>query len=143
MKISKESFLFIKNNLDNLNFECGGILGSSGNEIMDNVILDEISDSITRRCSYSPNVDFLNSCILQWQSENIRFLGMFHTHFVGVKTLSDADKKYIELIMSAMPDEIEYLYFPVFVLPDRKLCGYVAKKCFNEVRILPDDVIIE
>lgn len=143
MKISKESILFMKKELINFNFECGGILGSSGKEIIDNIILDKASNYIGRRCSYSPNTDYLNKCILQWQNENVRFLGMFHTHFVGVKTMSDADKKYIELIMSAMPEEIGYLYFPIFVLPHGELCGYVAKKVLNGVQIFSDEVIIK
>lgn len=142
--------IILKNTLELLNkcikdirFECGGILGSSQNRIIDNVILDNAGNQNGMRCSYAPNVDFLNDCILRWQQENICFWGVFHTHFAGVKTLSEADKKYIKVIMNAMPEEIEYLYFPIFVLPDRKLVGYVAKRSFDDIEIEPDDIFIK
>ena len=123
--------------------ETGGILGSSDGNVIDRLIMDYPSEIPERLCSYSPNTDFLNSCISDWQESNISFIGIFHTHFVGVKTLSHGDKKYINTIMAAMPDTIEYLYFPVFVLPERILVCYKAQRVYNEVEISSEELEIE
>ena len=62
---------------------------------------------------------------------------------MGIKSLSIADKRYIKVIMSSMTKEIEYLYFPIFILPNREFSGYVARKHLNDIQILPDEVIIK
>lgn len=143
MIILKNTLELLNKSIGDIRFECGGILGSSRNGIIDNIVLDNTGHQNEPRCSYTPNVEFLNGCILRWQHESIRFLGVFHTHFAGVKTLSEADKKYIKAIMNAMPEEIEYLYFPIFVLPERKLAGYVAKRNVDDIEIESDDVLIK
>lgn len=123
--------------------ETGGILGSSDGKCVDKLVMDIPLKTSTRPCSYSPNVDFLNENIKIWQEQNVSFMGIFHTHFVGVKTLSCGDKKYINAIMAAMPDNIEQLYFPVFVLPDRTLVCYKAQRTCNEVEISSEELQIE
>ncbi len=122
--------------------ETGGILGSSDGNVIDRLVMDYPSEIPERLCSYSPNTDFLNSCISDWQESNISFMGIFHTHFVGVKTLSCGDRNYINTIMAAMPDSIGYLYFPVFVLPDRSLVCYKAEKNGSMISIVQDELQI-
>ena len=107
--------------------ETGGILGSSAGDVIDCIVFDSTSDSDCA-CSYSPDTDFLNSCIAEWLSRGIEFKGVFHTHFASVKTLSECDKTYITEIMNAMPEEIGSLYFPLYVLPDRRLVCHRADR---------------
>lgn len=135
MKIKEYVIKIINSSIDGEPPETGGILGSSDGKIVTEVIMDKKSKDIKHACSYSPNVDFLNLCIDSWLSAGKLFMGIFHTHFAGVKTLSCADKKYIADIMNAMPQEINTLYFPIFVLPDRELVCYKATKKNKSINI--------
>ena len=121
--------------------ETGGILGSKNDDIITDIINDRIKPS-NKSCHYEPNVNFLNWHINKWTDEGITFKGVFHTHFVGIKTLSYADKVYISVIMKNMPKEITYLYFPVFVLPERELVCYKAEKSKEGLKISCEDVIV-
>lgn len=143
MIIDKETYNTINNSITGDPPETGGIIGSADGEIIDKVIIDVPELPAERMCSYAPNVDFLNKNIEIWQNEGIVFKGVFHTHFMGVKTLSCADKQYINAIMNAMPDEIKYLYFPVFVLPDRRLVCYKATFKEGKTNIMRDEVKIK
>lgn len=107
-------------------YEIGGILGMRKGDVIDEVAMDVISSIPVRQCSYTPNVNYLNQVLEQWQKNEIIFRGIFHIHFAGVRTLSEGDRKYIEAIMQAMPEDIDYLYFPIFVLPKRELVCYKA-----------------
>lgn len=118
--------------------ETGGILGSTDGDIIDRLVMDHPAEIPAKRCAYAPNTDFLNQCIGQWQESRIAFRGIFHTHFGSVRTLSCSDVKYINAIMAAMPDSIHFLYFPVFVLPDRVLVCYQAERHSSGIRIVQD-----
>lgn len=120
--------------------ETGGILGSHGGGLIDEVVMDLPAVKNTRPCSYYPNVEFLNHTIELWQKNGISFLGIFHSHFVGVRTLSGGDLRYIKAIMEAMPSTVDSLYFPVFVLPDRELVCYRAQKNGGAVEITREPV---
>ena len=143
MKISIEILDIIKKSTDGCPYEIGGILGSSNGEIIDSVVIDKPDTKPLRRCSYEPNVECLNQNIDLWQDNGVSFKGIFHTHFGGVKTLSCGDVKYINTIMEAMPSQIEYLYFPIFVLPDCKLISYRASITDGKVHIQEDILTIE
>lgn len=108
--------------------EIGGILGSADGITVTEVILDQPLEIPKRACSYSPNTASLNSCIQRWEEAGIRFVGIFHTHFAGVKTLSRGDMRYIFTIMAAMPERISQLYFPVLVFPQREMVVYIAAR---------------
>ena len=142
MKISKTVLNEINNLISDNPPETGGILGSKDNNIITDVIMDKIKNSSDKICCYEPNVDYFNQHIDKWVKKGIAFKGIFHTHFVGVKTLSCADKKYISAIMENMPEEITYLYFPVFVLPNRELVCYRAEKTNKEIKIYYENVIV-
>ncbi len=142
MIILNEVFETINKNVPDFPPETGGIIGSAHGEIIDSVVMDHSDSSGKRKCSYSPNVDFLNSSIATWQKSGIAFKGIFHTHFAGVKTLSCADKHYIDTIMNAMPKSIQYLYFPIFVLPGRRMVCYRAERLDNMTKITSEIVNI-
>ena len=123
--------------------ETGGILGSHDNEFIDELIMDEPNPRTIKNCSYIPNISFLNKNIELWQSNNINFKGIFHTHYYGVKTLSCGDRKYIAEIMNSLPKSIKYLYFPIFVLPNRELICYKAVHENDTVFIEEEPLIIK
>ena len=141
MKIYKKLYGYILNNVSKKPPESGGILGKK-NGIVCNVYFDK--GIITEKmCSYEPNVELLNNIIEKWQQENIDFCGIFHTHFYGVKTLSDGDKEYINRIITAMPENINKLYFPI-VLPEyNEMVNYMARKKNQTVIINKSDIIVE
>lgn len=143
MRIEKSIIAVINNSVTDFPVETGGILGSHDGNVIDKVVMDIPAEELEKTCSYSPNVDFLNQNIRSWQEQNISFMGIFHTHFMSVKTLSCGDKKYITEIMNAMPDDITCLYFPVFVLPDRILVCYKAHKTADIVKIISEQLQIE
>ena len=122
--------------------ETGGILGSKKADVVTHIVFDKSSKSFCRGCSYSPNVSFFNQCIAEWQDNLIQFMGIFHTHFANVKTLSSADIKYITEIMMSMPESITTLYFPVYILPARELVCYKAVRQNSSVQINEDELIV-
>lgn len=140
MKITKEVMDYIDRNISNFLPEFGGILGSEDSEIVSRVILDKQREDSGRGCFYAPDVKLFNSCIEEWQSKGIEFKGIFHTHFAGVRSLSQADKDYITNIMKSMPSRIEYLYFPLFVLPDREVIVYRAQRNAKEICIKKEEL---
>lgn len=139
MIIENKILKYIYKDTQNSTFESGGILGSD-NKIINYYSFDK--GIYVAHCSYSPNVDYLNNTISDWQKHSIRFLGIFHTHFFGVDTLSDGDMFYINNILFSMPNEIEYLYFPI-VLPEfQEIIPYIATRQKNKISIDIDELVV-
>lgn len=105
--------------------EAGGILGSR-NGCICAFVYDPGTPDISRNC-YTPDVDFLNSVIEQWQEEGITFCGIVHSHPAGHRKLSNVDLAYIQTIMNCMPAQIRELYFPV-IIPGEGIFPYQAKR---------------
>lgn len=120
--------------------ESGGILGGT-NGIVSRYYLDEGTQD-GPKCSYSPNVELLNAVIDEWQNENIDFMGIYHTHFFGVESLSEGDIQYIKQIMQSMPDEITSLYFPILKYPEKQMISYIAKNEKGNITIAKNPVSI-
>lgn len=116
--------------------ESGGIIGGR-NGIVSIWFHDKREDAYG--CNYAPDVIRLNSIVEQWEREKYEFMGMFHVHFWGVKSLSRGDEEYIEQIMRAMPKEIEKLYFPIILQPQKKCITYVACKGKNGKILIRQD----
>ena len=139
MKITQNAFSLLCLCTKHSTAETGGIMGSlDGNHISE--IIPDIPTSHRHRCCYTPNVTFLNRCIAEWQQSNIHFMGLFHTHFFNIKTLSQADLDYIKAIMADMPNSIQTLYFPIFILPNQELVSYRAERISHEI-IIEDDIL--
>ena len=140
MYIVKDVYQYICNSVPSVPPEIGGILGS-----MDGVICKcqiDLGHPKSCGCFYSPNVDILNRTINSWKKDGIHFNGLFHTHFFGVQTLSDGDIAYINTIMHAMPSYIHKLYFPIVVLPEKRMVPYLATRNGKTVDIKSDEFII-
>ena len=105
--------------------EAGGILGSR-NGCICVFVYDPGTPDISRNC-YTPDVDFLNSIIEQWQEEGITFCGIVHSHPPGQQNLSEADLSYIQTILDCMPVRIQELYFPI-TIPGEGIFPYLARR---------------
>ena len=116
--------------------EVGGLLGGQGEEVTTYVL--DSGRAGSPPCSYTPNIAYLNDILKDWARNGIVFQGMFHTHFYGVRTLSQGDKNYIFQIMEAMPKQIQRLYFPVVVLPEKELALYKAVRSGGKIEIVED-----
>ena len=137
MNICSEAVIdSIRQGFSNIPPESGGILGGR-NDVVTNICLDK---GILGKhpCSYTPDTRFLNQKINQWVETGIQFMGMFHVHFGGTESLSEGDKEYIVRIMEVMPKKIGCLYFPVVVMPERKVVAYKAVRNNEKVVIKRD-----
>ena len=126
MVIKKAVLEMIADISSGMGYELGGLLGSSFKGIITDVAADTPTDKVGCRFEYRPNTALLNKQIEKWAEEGIAFAGLFHTHFSGSRTLSDADKVYIKKIMEGARGIADCLYFPVYTLPDKVLNVYKA-----------------
>lgn len=139
MIIKKNVHDYIVNNVPDFNFESGGMLGADYKKIITSVQLDAgLHFQGMKICSYYPDTDMLNKCILEWSKKDITFSGIFHTHFSEVASFSAGDLKYIKEILLAMPEEIDTVYFPLLLMPERKLIPFKAQLVNEQVSITED-----
>lgn len=120
--------------------EIGGIIG--GNEGIVTKYYMDYGMCSEKACRYIPNVSLLNSVIAEWADEGTQFMGIYHTHFFDVQTLSDGDIQYIKKILLGMPTYIDSLYFPLLVLPKRTMVCFKAIKNSGSVEIHNDSLIL-
>ena len=123
MKMVKSVYTKILENAPDHMPETGGMLGGQ-NGIVTKIVFDDGKEDDFRRCHYTPNVVMLNGCLVEWSKSGIEFYGLFHTHFYGVSSLSKGDEVYIKKILEAMPQSKKELFFPIVVLPDKKIISY-------------------
>lgn len=139
MRINERLYQKIINMQNDLPPETGGILGGIGGCVTTSVY--DCGKKSADMCSYTPDVDMLNEIISEWQVRGIEFMGIFHSHFFGVKTLSDGDRSYIECIMRNMPASVSRLYFPIIVMPEKVMVGYKAQFFGKKLVIVKNEVI--
>ena len=120
--------------------ETGGMLGGQAG-IITTVVFDGGKEDDFMRCHYTPNVKKLNRCLLEWSKNGIEFYGLFHTHFYGVSSLSKGDAVYIKKILEAMPQSKKELFFPLVVLPDKKIISYRCYLDGGDLVIANDSVV--
>lgn len=141
MHIKSEIYKKIMDSQNTCPPETGGILGGQ-NEIITVEHFDRGMQA-DRMCSYIPNIKELNDVIKQWQMKTISFMGIYHTHFWSVETLSEADKRYIDKILENMPLEFKRLYFPIVVMPDKKMVCYIAEQMQGKMVITKEKLIVD
>lgn len=140
MKIKHSVLKELLQGIHDKGYETGGILGGR-NGIVTSFLQDEGMPS-KYCCEYIPNVDLLNQTIETWSDDNIEFMGIYHTHYHDIKTLSKGDCEYITNIMDAMPDEISELFFPLVVFPQKEVVVYSAYKNDSSCHIALDKLSI-
>ena len=122
--------------------EEGGLLGSSTGKVID-CFFPDYQASIKTKNSYTPNIFYLNQQLQEWEKNEITFCGIIHSHLTNTPKLSDADIRYIEKIMKAMPNSIKQLYFPLIVQPKTQFISYKAvRNLWNKVNIQSDSIKI-
>ena len=97
MKIKFDAYQQILQQQQPLTPETGGILGGDGTTIF--TFEPDKGLPCGKMCSYAPDVQHLNRVIREWECSGTEFMGIYHTHFHNVCTLSQGDKKYIESIL--------------------------------------------
>lgn len=140
MQIKNNIYNDIIYSLNDMPPETGGILGG-----VNNIITSSVQDFGIKKdnlCSYTPNVEVMNSVINEWRKKDIDFMGIYHTHFWGVDSLSQGDKTYIELIMKNMPNYLSILYFPLIVLPYKSMISYKAVLTNGRLAISKEETYI-
>jgi hypothetical protein len=142
MYITRKAYEEIINTVPDYPPEIGGILGGYDDIICCSAFDHGMWQKNQKKCHYTPDVEYLNSCIADWEASGIDFYGIFHTHFFGIDTLSEGDRQYIEKIMRAMPETREKLYFPVVVLPERKIISYVCRRKHGKTEIAEDSIYL-
>lgn len=121
--------------------ESGGIIGINNNGIVCDYYHD-FGIKTDRMCRYAPNTVVLNQVIASWKEMMIRIGGLYHTHYFGVSTLSKNDMNYISKILMSMPSNVNFLYFPLVVVPQYEMVPYIAKRENGAIRIELDNLII-
>ncbi len=110
MKIEKNIYDKIISKFRFAKIESGGILGET-NGVITAFYFDSMAKS--GRGEYIPNVEKLNRTIETWAQEDIRFVGMIHSHPNAQSFLSEHDKRYAETIFYS--NQLKMLYFPVVI----------------------------
>jgi len=139
MKIGREIYSKILENMLPAPLETGGIIGGNNN-IVTEFIFDAGSQG-TDAEHYYPNTDKLNFYIAEWQKSGIEFYGIIHSHLQEEKELSSGDREYIQTIMLAMPKNISFLYFPI-VLPQKEIIPFKAIRVVNKINIIKSNIKI-
>ncbi len=132
LKITKKNLLNLLQRLPEELPETGGIIGGKNEEITEYWI-DKTALKEKNMCRYTPDVDAINEQIRKWNQNNIVFLGIFHTHYFGVRTLSKGDIEYMYKIMRVMPSSVDVLYFPIIVFPEKEMVLYAIKNQTMEI----------
>ena len=140
MRMCREIFDEIVNVAIDAPPEIGGIIGGDNNVVKTHYM--DMGVSSLKACSYTPNVSLLNGIISEWSVEGIQFMGIYHTHFFEVRTLSEGDIRYIRNILLGMPDEIDSLYFPLVVFPSRTMVCFQAIKKLDSIEICNDNLVL-
>lgn len=117
--------------------EIGGVLGGNNNVISEFVFVKNTNKF--KRALYTPDSDYFNFVIEQWEMKNIEFYGIFHTHPLNERTLSYGDKEYIKKIMVENPKIIKLLFPLVF---NDEILFSSAEKINSNVIIYNENVIV-
>lgn len=118
--------------------ETGGVIGGQEG-IISAYVLDSGGPKSNGYDYYAPDTIFLNHTIEQWRKEGIELYGIFHTHFPEGQYLSKGDIRYINVIMNALPPQIDSLLFPI-VIPRKKMIVYRARRGANTVQLSCEEI---
>ena len=119
--------------------EIGGVLG--GRDGIISKIYFDCENVINGKAIYVPDVKQLN-CILEgWNREEMKFIGLFHSHMHEQETLSGMDREYIERIVKALAGRGDALYFPI-IIPREKIIVYKAFQKNEDVVIQKENIEI-
>ena len=134
---------YILSQVPNQKTESGGLLGFDMNKTIVCTYLDNGLSNAKDKYTYYPNISLFNKKLGEWAEIDVSFAGIFHTHYSDKGVLSVADIHYIEKILLSLPKTIEYLYFPILLIPSRAFIPFEAKIGDNgNIQIQEDNLII-
>lgn len=117
--------------------ETGGILG-----LKEDVICHYYPDfgmKNERGDHYSPSTKALNLTISEWNTHDIVFCGIYHSHFEGDVCLSKGDLKYINNILFHVNHFTDSLLFPL-VFPKKEMIFYKAFLRNDRVEVIRENI---
>lgn len=141
MIITRDVFNKIMRSYPRVPPEMGGILGRK-NGIICNYFHDKgVCDG--KSAVYEPTIDLLNNQIALWSEIGISFAGIIHSHLDHETNLSAADIKYIEKIISSLPQDYIQLYFPIIFPGRKRMISYLAERNNHDIIIRNDIITIK
>lgn len=96
IEITLQVFDRIKDTIGKLEPEQGGVLGGTRN-VITNYFYD--AQLVSDLNMYKPNIESINNELVNWQKNNVDFIGVIHSHPNGRLILSYADKIYAKKLM--------------------------------------------
>lgn len=99
--------------------EQGGILGADENGNIVKFVLDENASKTGH--TYSPDTNWVNERIKEWESQGIRFAGIVHSHptYPDNYIPSKDDVEYAGKILEAMPETLGGIFhMPIVTIND-------------------------
>ena len=131
MKITREVYDAIVENLSTRTTECGGVLGAGADGIVSEFYFDATGQSNPN--GYAPDVNAINKMLINdWMPHSILMVGIVHSHVNGVDVPSCGDINYGIRILQAL-DTVDRFYLPIVVFRE----GRAEMTCYA---ILSDPV---
>jgi proteasome lid subunit RPN8/RPN11 len=97
----------IRGTIGSLPAETGGMLGlDRGSGVISRFVFD--ASATTSSVTYSPDIEFVNRVLKEWNAAGVRLAGFVHSHPAGVGRPSAGDMSYVERALWAMPDLDEF-----------------------------------
>ena len=111
MWMSRDVVDRIRTVIGSLPAEHGGCLGGDrATGVITEFVMDR--DSIRSPSTYTPDVDFINGVLRDWNSRGVRFAGFVHSHPRGHVWPSHGDRIYAARLLDKIPD-LERLALPI------------------------------
>lgn len=110
MNICKSTYISIINTIGTLPPEKGGIIGGSDHQVYA-FFYDEAAFTNTK--TYYPSENVINNILDKWDNEDVKFLGVIHSHRCGLSNLSQQDIIFARAIIASNPDHFKQVYFPI------------------------------
>ncbi len=130
--IRESVYQSIKNTLGTYEPEKGGLLGSK-NGIISSFYYDE--HALTGDNTYIPNIDKVNEILLKWESEEVTFAGIIHSHPYLKKNLSFADIDFAKRIIEINCSDLYTVHFPIVIPKHVEIYWYVVIKEGDTYRV--------
>ena len=118
--------------------ECGGVLGASPSNPISNFYFDATGKSSSN--SYTPDCTAINEVLDQWGEEDIRMVGIIHSHADSGGFPSCGDLIYCERIMKA--GNYDRFYLPIVTLTPFVITPYVVELRDGRVNVQKQICII-
>ena len=118
--------------------ECGGVLGASPSNPITRFYFDITGKSSTD--SYTPDYLAINKVLDQWAEEDIRMVGIIHSHADDGDFPSCGELVYCERIMKA--GDYDRFYLPIVTMSPFAMIPYVVEIFDGRINVQKQACII-